>query len=114
MKILGCGAKFNPTFYSERRILRLSCVFWLNQQGRDDVATFARQNVVCAACGQRIHGFKAYSLRHQSSQIGWGRKSQARTTAKNNQFRLQVCQLRKVLCSELFKSRAIPCKFFAA
>lgn len=65
----------NLLFYSEPIMLNLSrswsaellknASLRFNQQGRDDFASFAGQDVVGAAGRSGIHGFNADALRHE-------------------------------------------------
>ena len=80
----------------------------LQDQGRHHIAAFARQDVVGATRGWRIHGLQTQAAGDQGGQPSRGRETVALAAAKNDQFGIERCQVRKVLCRQVLKACAAP------
>ena len=101
--------------FTPKELLRAgSSVDGLDQQCRYDVATLASEDVVGPAGRQRVHGFKANALGHQTAQKRGWRKAQTRAAAKKYQLRAVAGQLVEMPGIEVFKTRARPVNQLAA
>ena len=98
----------NPRFYSETDSNSLIGGVGSYQKRRNDPSAFTRQKIESTASRLRIHGFNADSPRVQVLKMTGMRKSDALSTAKNDEFRLQVHEGIKVFRRKRIKARAQP------